>query len=125
MILSRFAAKLAQEAYALPAPLVQKVQQRAQSEIENKLLEGGFDQQEFLTYISDHKDFLESYLEVECRSRRTDPTSFLTTKHCFPRLKWRILRYEERIHRQLDWAVTRLLQRKETRKTLSHSEAGI
>jgi|SRR5215472_5672460 len=112
--------KLSHRLYAGLAPLVLKsVQQRAQSENENKLVEGGFDRQEFLTYISDNKDFLESYFATACEIDEETSDVRCDYEALLPEAEMeRVLRYEERIHRQLDWAERRLLEHQEKRKPL-------
>ena len=75
------------------------------------------DQVAFFNTVTDRKNTLESMLKAaitledrrcsdELAHRSLPPTEDMD----------KILRYEERMHRQLDWALQRLLETQETRK---------
>jgi hypothetical protein len=111
---------LSQKLYMEVVPLVEKArQQRIQSESENKLVETDFDRKEFLTCISDHKQFVESLFESVCRSDEDQSEARSDYKALLPGPDMdRVFRYEERMHRQIDWALQRLLESQERRKTV-------
>jgi hypothetical protein len=77
-----------------------------------------------LTYITDRKRFLDPMykslirIEGDRSDARFDHDSLPPEEDMD-----RILRYEERMHRQIDWAVQRLLESQERRTTL-HSSPG-
>lgn len=110
-----------QKLYTEVAPLVQKARQEgSRLELENKLVEANFDRPEFLAVISDHKRFLNSYYEVICRSDDEKSEARSDYEALPPEGDLdRILRYEERMLRQLDWALQRLLECQERRKKWS------
>jgi hypothetical protein len=105
--------------YQKVLPLVEENRTKVQSE---NLVEADFDREEFLACITDGKDFLESYRRVrdQIEGDRSDAQSdyeALLSKDDMDR----ILRYEERMHRQMGWAMQRLLEAQERRKTLQSS----
>jgi hypothetical protein len=110
---------LSQESYAQVLPLVEEeILKQSQSEIESKSVETHFDSRLFLSCITDHKKFLDCMYNFLSRIQgdRSDARCDL---HALPLENDmdKILRYEERMHRQLDWAVQRLLESQERRKT--------
>ena len=111
----RNSGSLSQESYQKFLPLVEEKRKKVQSE---KLVEADFDREEFLTCITDRKELLESYcrgldqIEENRSDARFDYEALLPEDDMD-----RILRYEERMHRQIDWAVQRLLESQERRKT--------
>jgi hypothetical protein len=113
---------LSQESYEQVVPRVEENRRkRIQSETP---VQADFDRDEFLTCITDRKDFLESYcrgldhIEGKRSDARFDQKCLLPEDDMD-----RILRYEERMHRQIDWAVQRLLDAQERRKTESTLDA--
>ena len=85
-------------------------------------LKAEIDHELFLTYITDRKGFLDSTykslirIEGDRSDARFDHDSLPPEDDMD-----RILRYEERMHRQIDWAVQRLLESQERRTTLPPS----
>jgi hypothetical protein len=78
------------------------------------------DYEQFLTFITDRKEFLDHIYKslIRIKGKRSDAQfdhNCLLPEHDMDR----ILRYEERMHRQIDWAVQRLLECQERRKTLN------
>jgi hypothetical protein len=110
---------LSQESYQKVLPLVEEKRKRAQSE---KLVEASFDREEFLVCITDRRVSLQSHydgrtsIEGDRSDARFDYKSLLPEDDMD-----RILRYEDRMHRQIDWAVQRLLECQERRKTVQSS----
>jgi hypothetical protein len=112
----RDSGSLSQESYQKAVRLVEEKRKRIQSE---KPVEADFDREEFLACITDRIESLESYsrgrdhIEGMRSDMRFDYNSLLPEEDMD-----RILRYEERMHRQIDWAVQRLLEAQERRKTV-------
>jgi hypothetical protein len=112
----RDSGSLSQESYQKVLPLVEAKRKRAQSE---RLVETDFDREEFLISITSRKESLEfehrsvCSMQDERSDARFDHDSLLPEGDMD-----RILRYEERMHRQVDWAVERLLESQERRRTL-------
>ena len=85
-------------------------------------MEADFDREEFLACITDRIESLELYrrgrdhIENERSDARFDYKSLLPEDDMD-----RILRYEDRMHRQIDWAVQRLLEWQERRRTVQSS----
>jgi hypothetical protein len=114
---------LSQKTYEQVAPFVENEKSReSEAEKDNRLVERDFDRQSFLTYITKHRESLESFCDALVRTevRRSDVR---LDYHALPPEEDmdQILRYEERMHRQVDWAVQRLLEHQERRKTLQYS----
>lgn len=112
---------LTQKLYTEVVPLVEKEREReSRLRLENTLVEANFDRQKFLAVIADHKRFLNSYFEVLCRSdeAKSDARSDYEALPQEDDLD-RILRYEERMLGQLDWAQQRLSECQERRKRWS------
>jgi hypothetical protein len=113
---------LSQESYAEVLPFVEEERQKqTQSEIDVKPVQTQFDDGLFLSCITDRKKFLEPIYEVLTRIQG-DQDAARFDHHALPPAEDmdRILRYEERMHRQLDWAIQRLLESQE-RRTISRS----
>jgi hypothetical protein len=110
---------LSQRIYQRVAALLEKEEQKEmQAEKDDRCVETEFDRELFLTCITNRKEFLESYyaalgrIEGDRSDAWFDYNSLLAGDDMD-----RVLRYEERIHRQFDWAVQRLLESQERRKT--------
>jgi hypothetical protein len=110
---------LSQESYAEVLPFVEEERQKqTQSAIYAMPVQTQFDDRLFLSCITDRKKSLDSmYRAFTCVERDRSDARF--DHHALPPVEdmERILRYEERIHRQLDWAIQRLLESQERRKT--------
>ena len=96
---------------------VQRLDETDSEYVGAKLIDLITDQVAFFSTVSDHKNSLQSMLKAaitledrrcsdELAHRSLPPTEDMD----------KILRYEERMHRQLDWALQRLLETQETRK---------
>ena len=96
---------------------VQRLDETDSEYVGAKLIDLITDQVAFFSTVSDHKNSLQSMLKAaitledrrcsdELAHRSLPPTEDMD----------KILRYEERMHRQLDWALERLLEAQETRK---------
>ena len=116
---------LSQKTYREVTALVEEEERkRIESEKDNEPLKAEIDHELFLTYITDRKGFLDSMykslirIEGDRSDARFDHDSLPPEEDMD-----RILRYEERMHRQIDWAVQRLLESQERRTTL-HSSPG-
>ena len=115
---------LSQKTYEQVAPLVEEERRkRIQSE---KRAETDFDRDEFLTCITDRKESLKSFvsgldhIQGKRSDARFDYNSLLPEDDMD-----RILRYEERMQRDIDWAIQRLLERQERRNTLLLGREGV
>jgi len=111
---------LSQKIYEKVAPLVEQQRQKAiQAEKDDRIVEAEFDRELFLTCVTDRKGSLES--DRRCLyhidADRTDARFAYNSLPPEPDMD-RILPYEERMHRQFDWAVQRLLASQERRKTV-------
>ena len=102
--------------------LEEEERKRIESEKDNEPLKAEIDHKLFLTYISDRKGFLDSMykslirIEDDRSDARFDHDSLPPEDDMD-----RILRYEERMHKQIDWAIQRLLESQERRTTLDYS----
>jgi hypothetical protein len=112
---------LSQSIYEKVAPLVENEKQMAiRAENDEKSVETEFDRERFLTCIGSRKELLESHYKSLCHidgersDARFDFDSLLPEEDMD-----RILRYEDRMHRQMDWAVQRLLESQDRRKTMN------
>ena len=114
---------LSQRIYDQVAPLVEKEKQTALLvEKNNKNIEAEFDRELFLRCITNRKRLLESHYEGLCRIEGDRSDARFDFDSLLPEDDMdRILRYEERMHRQIDWAVQRLLESRERRKTVESS----
>jgi hypothetical protein len=111
---------LSQRIYEKVAPIVENKKQTAvRVENDEKSVETGFDRELFLTCIAGRKELLELNYKSLCHieGQRSDARFDFD---CFPPEEHmdRILRYEDRMHRQIDWAVQRLFESQERRKTI-------
>lgn len=112
----RDSGSLSQESYQKVLPLVEEKRQRARSE---RPVETDFDREEFLACITDHRMSLQSHYDglTSIENNRSDAR--FDYRSLMPEGDMdRILRYEDRMHKQIDWAVQRLLEWQERRKTL-------
>jgi len=111
----RESGSLSQGSFQRVLPLVEEKRKKVQSE---SLVEADFDREEVLTCITERKDFLESHCraEDEIEGRRYEARSDYEALLPEDDME-RILRYEERMHRQIDWAMQRLLERQKARKS--------
>jgi hypothetical protein len=110
---------LAEATYAQVLPLVEEERQvQIQSAMNTKSVETQFDDRLFSSCITDRKESLESMYRAFTRVER-DRSDARFDHHALPPAEDmdKILRYEERMHRQLDWALQRLLESQERRKT--------
>ena len=117
---------LSQESYAEVLPFVEKErQQQIQSAIDCKLVQTQFDARLFLSCITDRKESLGSMYRAFSRVEG-DRSDARFDHHALPPVEDmdRILRYEERMHRQLEWALQRLLDSQARRKTVHSSAAS-
>jgi hypothetical protein len=93
-------------------------QKQVQSAINSKSVETHFDDPGFLSCIRDRKEFLDSMYRAFSRVEG-DWSDARFGHHTLPAVEDmdRVLRYEERMHRQLDWDLQRLLESQVRRKT--------
>jgi hypothetical protein len=110
---------LSQESYAEVLPFVEEEREKQiQSASDAKPVQTQFDDRLFLSCITDRKKSLDSmYRAFTCVEGDRCDARF--DHHALPPVEDvdKILRYEERMHRQLDWAIQRLLESQERRKT--------
>jgi hypothetical protein len=108
---------LSQKTYEQVRPLVAKETiKNTQSENDAKRVETEIDCDSFLTFIVDRKASLESLFRGASYTEDDRYEDHLAHKSLPPAIDMdSILLYEERMHRQLDWALQRLLQRQEMR----------
>ena len=114
---------LSQKTYREVTPILQEEKRKKiQSEQDGEPIKAEIDREFFLTCVTDRKELVESLyeslinIEGERSDARFDHSSLLPEDDMD-----RILRYEERMHRQIDWAVQRLLEAQGRRKTLQPS----
>lgn len=112
---------LTEEVYRHVLPLVEKTRHdAAETEERNRsfALEGN--KQEFLMCISDRKKWLEAHYRSLCRMEDRASDIKFNYEALVPEADMeRILRYEERVFRQIDWAINRLLETQERRRALT------
>jgi len=118
---------LPQKTYEQVLSLVEKEKSIAmESEKNDRRVERDSDRQMFLTCITNRRESQEFFCDVLARTegRRSDAR---LDYHALPPEDDmdQILRYEERMHRQFDWAVQRLLEHQERRKTLQSSADAV
>ena len=96
---------LSQKTYEQVAPLVEKEKSKAiESEKDDRRVERDFDHQGFLTCIANRREFLESFRDALARTEGRRSDARLDYEALLPEDDMdRILRYEERMHRQIDW----------------------
>ena len=113
----RASGTLSQRAYAIIAPQVEE-QKHTQFEQGNEPVTIGIDHDLFLAYITDSKESLDSMYEALIRVEGERGDSRLD-HDALPNGEDmdRILRYEERMYRQIDWAVQRLSESRQRRPT--------
>jgi hypothetical protein len=114
---------LSQKTYEQVVPLVEEEKNnKIQSEKDDRRVETDFDREVFSTCIMDRKESLNSMYSALSRSQgdkweaRFDFNSLLP-EHDMDR----VLRYEEKMQRQIDWALQRLSDSQERRRTLRPS----
>jgi hypothetical protein len=118
---------LSRKIYRQIVPLMEEGDRSSlQSEEENEPIETDFDLDLLMSRITDRMQFLDSiyksliHIEGRQSDARFDYNSLLPEADME-----RVLRYEERMHRQIDWAVQRLLESQERRKTLDSSPDAV
>jgi hypothetical protein len=112
----RASGSLSQMSYLKVLPLVEERRKRVQTE---RLVETTFDREEFLTSITGTKEALELEHRLVCSMQDERSDANFDHNSLLPeRDMERILRYEERMHKQIDWAVQRFLESHERRKTV-------
>jgi hypothetical protein len=118
----RDSASLSEKSYQKILPLIEENRKRIRLE---SPVEIDFDREEFLACVAARKVSLQSHydgrtsIEGNRSDVRFDYTSLLPERDMD-----RILRYEERMHRQIDWAVQRLLEAQERRRTVPCLQNG-
>jgi hypothetical protein len=119
----RDSGSLSHENYQKVLPLVEERRKRVQSE---RLVETEFDREEFLACITDRRLSLQSHYDGRTSIEDDRSDARFDYKSLLPEGDMdRILRYEERMHRQIDWAVQRLLESQERRKTVESSPDAV
>jgi hypothetical protein len=115
----RDAGTLSREVYARVAPLVEEERrQQIQSEEKGTWVDAEFDRAEFLTCIAQRKAFLDPMFTALTQTQGDRFAAKLDRNLLLPEEDMdRVLRYEERMYRQIDWAVQRLLECQERRRT--------
>jgi hypothetical protein len=112
---------LSQKSYEEVKPLVEETKlKNIQTEKDNKRVEAEIDREAFLTCIKKRMDFVQwIYGGAVSRQeeREEDRVAYSSLPPTYDMDK--ILRYEERISKQLDWAWQRLVEVQETRKKLA------
>jgi hypothetical protein len=112
----RDSASLSVKSYHQILPLVEENRKRIQSE---NPVEVAFDRREFLACITDRRVSLQSHYDSRTRIEGDRSDARFDYKSLLPEGDMdRILRYEERMHRQIDWAVQRLMESQERRKNI-------
>jgi hypothetical protein len=114
---------LSQETFDRVAPLVREEQRKTMQSDKSVKPDNP---QEFLAHLTNLKGSLE--LTHRAQSRVQDQRSDIRFDYeaLLPEVDMdRIFRYEERMHRHLDWAVERLLESQERRKTLETSAGPV
>jgi hypothetical protein len=111
---------LSQKTYREVAPLVEEERRKSiQSEQDDEPIKAEIDHELFLTFITYRKEFVDSMCKglANVEGKRSDAR--FDYNALLPECDMeRVLRYEERMHRQIDWAVQRLLEAQERRKTV-------
>jgi hypothetical protein len=112
---------LSQKNYEEVKPLVAERKLKSiQSEKDNKCIEAEIDRDAFLTCVSNRKDFVNWVYGGAVRmqgDREEDQMAYSSLPPTEDMDK--ILRYEERIYKQLDWALQKLMEIQETRKKMA------
>jgi hypothetical protein len=112
----RASGSLSQTNYLKVLPLVEERRKRVQTE---RLVETTFDREEFLTCITGTKEVLELEHRSMCVMQDQRFGASFDHNSLLPDGDMeRIFRYEEKMHRQIDWAVQRFLESQERRKTV-------
>ena len=117
---------LSQVSYAEVLPFMEEERQKQiQSAIDARPVQIQFDDRLFLSCITDRKKSLVSMYDAFSRVQG-DQHDARSDHHALPPAEDldKVLRYEERMHRQLDWALQRLLESQERRKTPQSTTAS-
>ena len=111
---------LSHSIYEKVATIVENERQKAiRAENDEKSVETEFDRELFLTCIAGRKQLLQSHYKSLCHIEGERSDARFDFDSLLPKEDMdRILRYEDRMHRQIDWAVQRLLESQERRKTI-------
>ena len=114
---------LSRRVYEQVAPLLERDQHnRTQSEKEAKPVQTELDHDLFLTCIINRKRSLNSMCKSLTNIEEKRSEAIFDCNVLLPEDDMeRVIRYEERMHRQIDWAVQRVLEAQERRKTLQFS----
>ncbi len=119
---------LSQKTYREVTPLVEAEKHKSiECEQDEEPAQAEIDHKVFLTCITDRKDLVDSLYKglVRIEGDRSDARFDHGSLPPEGDME-RILRYEERMHRQIDWSVQRLLEAQERRKTVQPSfSAGL
>ena len=117
----RSSGMLSQKSYEEVKPLVEETKLKSiQTEKDNTPIEAEIDREEFLTCIKSRMDFVQwiySGAAGRQAEREEDRMAYSSLPATYD--MDRILRYEERISKQLDWAWQRLVETQEARKKLA------
>jgi hypothetical protein len=112
----RDSASLSEKSYQQVLPLVEENRKRIRSE---NPVEVAFDHEEFLACVTARRVSLQSHYDGRTSIENSRSDARFDYKALLPEDDMdRILRYEERLHRQIDWAMQRLLESQERRKTV-------
>lgn len=107
---------LSQEIFDRVSPLVEEEQRRT---IQSDKSVKPDDPQKFLAHLANRKASLELMYRVESLGQEKRSDIRFDYEALLPEADMdRIFRYEERMHRDIDWAMQRLLESQERRKTL-------
>jgi hypothetical protein len=114
---------LSRKIYRQILPLIEEGERRSlQSEEENEPMETDIDRDLLMSRITDQTELLDSIHKslISAEEKRSDAR--FDYNSLLPEADMdRVLRYEERMHRQIDWAMQRLLESQERRKTVGSS----
>ena len=116
----RSAGKLSPALYEKFLPVIETIQQkRSQDREDSKLRDVGCNRQELLAHISGERASLEQNIEANRRLSSMYEDDHADYDALLPAEDMeRILRYEEKMLRQIDWAVQRLMEAQERRRTI-------
>ena len=117
---------LSQEFYSEFLPIVEEERrEQMRSEAGNRPVVD-FDKDEFLSCISERKRGLEVYYEGILRLRAEKDEAVFDLESLPQEVDLqRIFRYEDRMLRQIDWAVDRLLERQHRKESLSSTPPAL
>lgn len=107
---------LSKQVYIEVLPLIEE---RMQSESENEPAETNFDREVLLAVLVERKKVLETYHWAVSETNERQSDALADHNALLPETDMdRVLRYEERMYRQLDWAMQRLLECQDRRRTV-------